>query len=118
MAGKAKARTRSLWIVTTPRAVLLAISDVPSPFAIVYPCRPFVTRKHVLMKEKVSGYVVKDGGNVSQRAFPKCVSFVIDSCCKARISLCNTRISHCFSNFVPDPNLDQLKQCYDERHSP
>lgn len=44
-----------------------------------------MTRKQVLMKEKVSGYMVKNGGNVSQRAFPKCVSIIIDSRCKARL---------------------------------
>ncbi len=36
VARKAKARIRSLWIVTTPRAVLLATSDMLSTFAVAH----------------------------------------------------------------------------------
>ncbi len=40
VAGRAKARIRSLWIVTAPRAVLLATSDIPSTFAVAYSTLP------------------------------------------------------------------------------
>ena len=40
VAGKAKARIRSLWIVTTPRAVLLATSDMLSTFAVAHSTSP------------------------------------------------------------------------------
>ena len=38
--GKAKARIRSLWIVTTPRAILLAIFDMPPAFVTAYHMLP------------------------------------------------------------------------------
>ena len=80
------------------------------------------------MKEKVSDYVVKDGGNVSQRAFPKCVSSVIDSCCKAKflyathtsptasLISCPTQILINSNNIMMDATVHDPKRPIDMEH--